>query len=374
MLLQVTTAHNNAMPASSRGDGVQTGPSHALGSMPRYPGKLRQLTQPHIESFDYFLREGLHEGVKDIPQQDFFVGTADMDTSEKTRVRWWIESVTVGAPSKNDGSRSSQLLPRECRERGLVYGAPLRGSFAYCIGEGDDAPVIRTTRNLGLLPIMVLSSACRLRGMGPRELAEAHKEEASEFGGYFVVNGIERVVRLLQVPRRNYPMCVQRSAFKGRGANYSDKAVTMRCARCTDQSTQTVALHYLNTGACTLRLSIRKQEFLVPLVVLLRALGECTDLEIYTRLLMGEHENMFLAARLELLLADGKKWGVRTRREALAFLGKRFREVMTLSESWTDAECGAALLKRHVLVHLSHPKPRNAQKIEVRQSSVSIVS
>ena len=106
MLLQVTTAHNNAMPSSSRGDGVQTGPSHALGSMPRYPGKLRQLTQPHIESFDYFLREGLHEGVKDIPQQDFFVGTADMDTSEKTRVRWWIVACVMGGAALSIAERS----------------------------------------------------------------------------------------------------------------------------------------------------------------------------------------------------------------------------------------------------------------------------
>lgn len=45
---------------------------------------------------------------------------------------------------------------------------------------------------------MVLSKRCRLRGKSSSELV-ALKEEASEFGGYFVVNGIERVVRILQV-------------------------------------------------------------------------------------------------------------------------------------------------------------------------------
>jgi len=58
-----------------------------------------------------------------------------------------------------------------------------------------------------------------------------------------------------------------------------------------------VALHYLNNGSATLRFAIRKQEFLVPVLVVLRALSDCTDMEIYQRLLQGEHDNMFLAAR-----------------------------------------------------------------------------
>jgi DNA-directed RNA polymerase I subunit RPA2 len=48
-----------------------------------------------------------------------------------------------------------------------------------------------------------------------------------------------KVMRILQVPRRDYALAVQRNAFKNRGPLYSDKAVTMRCAR-PDQSTQTV--------------------------------------------------------------------------------------------------------------------------------------
>jgi hypothetical protein len=39
---------------------------------------------------------------------------------------------------------------------------------------------------------MVLSNRCRLRGKSPLEL-QSCKEEVNEFGGFFVVNGIERV-------------------------------------------------------------------------------------------------------------------------------------------------------------------------------------
>jgi DNA-directed RNA polymerase I subunit RPA2 len=41
--------------------------------------------------------------------------------------------------------------------------------------------------------------------------------------GYFIQNGIERVIRLLQVPRRNYASAIERSSFKNRGPAYSDK-------------------------------------------------------------------------------------------------------------------------------------------------------
>jgi len=49
-----------------------------------------------------------------------------------------------------------------------------------------------TRSSLGVLPIMVLSNRCRLRGKSALEL-QACKEEVNEFGGYFIVNGIERV-------------------------------------------------------------------------------------------------------------------------------------------------------------------------------------
>jgi len=39
-----------------------------------------------------------------------------------------------------------------------------------------------------------------------------------------------------------------------------------------DQTGSTVTLHYLNTGNCTLSLKIRKQEYLIPAVLILKAL------------------------------------------------------------------------------------------------------
>lgn len=51
---------------------------------------------------------------------------------------------------------------------------------------------------MGILPIMVKSNKCHLTGMNPQQLVDAH-EESNEFGGYFICNGIERLIRMLQV-------------------------------------------------------------------------------------------------------------------------------------------------------------------------------
>ena len=44
------------------------------------------------------------------------------------------------------------------------------------------------------IPIMLKTKTCNLTGLNPRQLIDKG-EEAHEMGGYFVINGIEKVVR-----------------------------------------------------------------------------------------------------------------------------------------------------------------------------------
>ncbi len=138
------------------------------------------------------------------------------------------------------------------------------------------------------------SAMCNLNGLSPAELISRGEEaevslfhpvgqfgfEVSwgtdrrpccfalqEFGGYFIVNGLEKIFRMLILPRRNYvscwtrdnyhihrkvafqnqcfghsgvrlilqPTCQRRSAWKNRGPLYSEHGVSIRCVR-EDQS------------------------------------------------------------------------------------------------------------------------------------------
>ena len=74
---------------------------------------------------------------------------------------------------------------------------------------------------------MTRSSVCNLNGLNRKQLVAA-KEESNEMGGYFICNGIERIIRCLIQQRRHYVMALKRSAYHKRGANYTDKATLVR--------------------------------------------------------------------------------------------------------------------------------------------------
>ena len=130
-------------------------------------------------------------------------------------------------------------------------------------------------------------------------------EEVYELGGYFICNGLERLIRFLQVPRRHVIMAIDRSSFQKRGPAYTTLGCQLKCVR-EDQSSVTLTLHYLRDGRCNLRWSIKKQEFLVPVVLILKALKNASDREIYEQLVRGDHNNTFLSDRLEILLKESK--------------------------------------------------------------------
>lgn len=71
----------------------------------------------------------------------------------------------------------------------------------------------------------------------------------------------------------------------------------MRCVR-DDGFAQTLTIHYLTDGNCVLKFVYQKQEFLVPVYVLLKALAPSsaasdgsTDALIYNRLVKGYFQN-----------------------------------------------------------------------------------
>ena len=43
-------------------------------------------------------------------------------------------------------------------------------------------------------------------------------EESTEMGGYFICNGIERIIRMITLQRRHYIMALRRGAYRKRGA------------------------------------------------------------------------------------------------------------------------------------------------------------
>ena len=335
----------------------KTSPSFGSNSYPiEVNESIQALIEPHVGSFNFMLEEGLEFAVRSITPMTISI-------ANQPKMTLWIESASVGTPTiRQSGDDEKPLYPSECRQRGISYLAPLSVTIGQSFAGGSSVQHIQ--RVVGDIPIMVRSKKCHLVGLSPKSLVR-RKEEANEMGGYFICNGNERCVRLLQMPRRHHIMAVKRSSYVKRGALYSDMAVVMRCVR-RDQSAVSVTLHYLVDGNATIRFGVRKQEYLVPAVLLLKALYSLTDKEIFDRVIRGDTKNTYLCARIELILRESKKFGVHTRDEALAYLGKHFRNALPyLSDDMTNIDVGNRLLDEWVFVHIPVGENGRAQKAEL---------
>ena len=156
--------------------------------------RLRTLTAPHVESFNYFLEHGLKAGIRDMepaeidlidPKAAAAAAAARTFLQDATTLQFWVEAVSVTKPVKAAPTgtivASNKLLPRECRERGLMYAGCLTGAFCYRMTErrnGVEIPskVHRLSKTFGDMPVMVLSSACHLKDASPKELAKLKEQ------------------------------------------------------------------------------------------------------------------------------------------------------------------------------------------------------
>lgn len=99
--------------------------------------------------------------------------------------------------SDTPGDRSGKVYPKECRIRRISYRGKLDLTLDWWMNGIKQEPIKRTC---GEIPIMVKSLKCNLYGLDPEQLVE-RGEEMEEFGGYFVVNGNEKVrhMKLLEL-------------------------------------------------------------------------------------------------------------------------------------------------------------------------------
>ena len=333
----------------------KTAPSFSHSAIPAAKTEvlknLRHIVQPHVDSFNFFLGNGLKAAIRDIPET---IVQADDGTGPIVRVG--VSSVNVGYPTRTGPCADARLFPSECRERGVWYAAALNVTFSVAYNK---EPPQLVTKTFPQLPLMTRTTHCHLRNLTPAQLVKRH-EEAHEFGGTFICNGIERVIRMLQIPKRNHPMAIERPSFRKRGPNYSSKAVVIRCVR-RDQSAVSVSLHYLKDGGAMIRFSVNKQEFFIPAVLVLKALVDTSDQEIYNRVVSeGNVNSAFVSGRIELNLSESKRYNLFTKSQHLAYVGARFRAALRMPPCVSDAEVGEFLFRRFIFVHLSEDEAEHA--------------
>lgn len=332
--------------------------------------RLKEMVAPHVESFNFAMGSGIDALPHMIPPVVLQTNPEASSGDSPVRISVRYSKLSVVKPrhqqTSSHNSLLTDILPTECRRAGVSYLSDLLGEYEICVdGEAVDLP----SRRIARIPMMVCSDKCNLSGKSPQQLIDMG-EEQYELGGFFVINGAEKLLRMIVVPRSNAVISVRRSSNMKRGPLYTDTSVSIRCMR-RDLSTATMHMHYLRTGAANVRISVGKRnEYFIPVGVLIRALlpSGVNARAIFDLLLGGKKDDEALRASCLAIVTDLDDWSKKFRpcaeetepvhvsvsqKAALAFIGASFRVVLSLDDAVPDIEAGAILLRRYVLVHLS---------------------
>ncbi|XP_069811491.1 DNA-directed RNA polymerase I subunit RPA2 [Dendropsophus ebraccatus] len=317
-----------------------TDPSYGKPGSKQHP-PLQDITRAHIESFNEAMTEGLYQAIQAMKPLEF--------SFRNDHVAFAIVDAVISPPMVPKGSlcKEPKVYPAECRGRRCTYRGRLTVDISWSV-NGIQKGVIK--QFLGHVPIMVRSKLCNLYGLSPQKLVQHHEEE-QEMGGYFIINGIEKVIRMLIMQRRNFPVALCRPKWKTRGPGYTQYGIAMRCVR-DEHTAINMNLHYLENGSVMVNFIYQKELFFIPLGFALKALVNFSDYQIFTELIKGKEENSFYRDCVTNMLRAVTAEGCLTQKQALKYLGERFRVKFYLPEWYSDEQVAEILLEQCICIHL----------------------
>lgn len=319
-----------------------------FGKVPKKINKyLKTLGEPHVESFNFLLKSGLDLAVKDLQPVEFQVADGDI-------VKFALENFQLNSPAVPAGTigvKNPLIYPTECRQSATTYKGRLVGHLRWWINGNEQTPI---RRDFGEIPIMLKSDACNLSKMSPKDLV-THSEHENEWGGYFIVKGHERLIRMLLQQRRNYPIAVVRSSWKGKDACFSDLGIMLRSVR-EDESANNNVLHYVTDGTAKLRIAYNRALYYIPVVLVIKSLADVTDEFIYDKIMAGHEDDLFFKGCVLNMLRQVHDSNIHTHQDAILYLGRTLRiKVSSELPPWTtDVQVAKYILRKTVCIHLDN--------------------
>ncbi|XP_075262853.1 DNA-directed RNA polymerase II subunit RPB2 [Convolutriloba macropyga] len=246
------------------------------------------LVRQQLDSFDEFIQMSVQRIVEDQPQIELQAESQHLtsDVEQPTKYLIKFEQIYLSKPSyyEKDGT-PSPLMPNEARLRNLVYSAPLYVDISKVVIEhGKDPQEVQYQKAfIGKIPIMLRSTYCLLNGLSERDLTEVH-ECPLDPGGYFIINGSEKVLIAQEKMASNNVY-----VFQKRDSKYSYVA---ECRSCLDNSSRPASTLWVSMMAKSGQ-NVRKAAYgqrivctlpyckaEIPIMIVFRALGFVADRDI----------------------------------------------------------------------------------------------
>jgi DNA-directed RNA polymerase beta subunit len=244
--------------------------------------------------------------------------------------RIWVEKPQI---TEADGSKR-KVFPVEARLRKISYAAPC---FIEVSAHINGVQRESFTTQIGSIPIMLKSKYCHLHKLPKEELVQ-HGEDPNDLGGYFIINGTEKVLISVEDLAANKLMVDRESIGVSEyvGKMFSEGA-SFKIPHTFEK---------LKDGMFYLTFTRVRR---IPLIVIIKALGLTKDEDIMTFI---SRERQFDSVLVNLFeFAD-----IKTTEEAMDYIAKR---VGITQSKEIRIERMQEIIDKYLLPHLGmNPKDR----------------
>ena len=275
----------------------------------------------------------------DEPVEDEEGGLVKLDLLDK-EIIVRLKNLRLGRPTiKEANGAEHNATPMECRLRKLTYFSPVYLDFKIFRDDLPPSPGSEmgfqeeTSVHIGNLPIMVRSARCNLnpnhadenRRLSPEtstedserytQLLRKYGEDPLDPGGYFIINGTERVLISMEdlAPNRVTVEKNKKYAHETQVAKIFSQKDGVRKPLNVEKRRDGMLMVKIPSAGTTP----------IPLVLLMRALGVAKDMDIFASISGPPEAMKYTVANLNDL-RDNEEYGVDTSEEALAWLEKKF--------------------------------------------------
>jgi len=357
------------------------------------------LVSQQLDSYDEFAGTTMQDIVTEtgriIMDQNSPPSTDDDQSNPIIKRRFQIEfgNITISQAAITEGDGTTRpLFPHEARLRNLTYSSPVYlemksstlvarerpierldddgNEIPYADGEepetelvweqesGQDVPDSQTRVFIGKLPVMLKSKICTLRNRSEEELY-AFQECPYDQGGYFIINGSEKV---LIAQERSAANIVQ--VFKKKG---SPTPIVAEIRSAIEKGSRLISSMSLKLyaksagigagqGGGTIKATLPYIKSDIPIGIVFRALGIVSDMEILKCICYDQNDTQ-LKEMIKPCLEEA--FVIQDQEVALDYIGKRGQQVGTREKRIRYAR---DVLQKEFLPHISQSEGSETRK------------